>query len=51
MKIAIISAMRSEIEAVIALLENAEKKTVSGSDIYSGTYFGNEIICAVSAKG
>ena len=27
MKIAIISAMRSEIEAVIALLENAEKKT------------------------
>ena len=51
MKIAIISAMRSEIEAVIALLENAEKKTVSGSDIYSGTYFGNEIICAVSAEG
>ena len=51
MKIAIISAMRSEIEAVIALLKNAEKKTVSGSDIYSGTYFGNEIICAVSAEG
>lgn len=51
MKIAIISAMRSEIEAVIALLENAEKKNIGGSDIYTGTYSGKDVVCAVSAEG
>lgn len=51
MRIAIISAMRSEIEAVIALLENAEKRNISGADIYEGTYAENEVICAVSAEG
>jgi MTA/SAH nucleosidase len=51
MRIAIISAMSSEIEAVIDILDKIEKKKVGGSDIYSGKYKENEIICAVSYEG
>ena len=51
MRIAIISAMSSEIEAVIDILDKTEKKKIGGSDIYSGKYKENEIICAVSYEG
>ena len=49
--IGIIGALSSEVEAIITMLENKEKITVSGIDFYLGELFGKKLAVAKCGVG
>lgn len=49
--VAIISAMRSEIESLRALLTGEEYVCISGCDIWRGRLYGKDVLCAVCGEG